>query len=70
MVRGFNQKRAHEFEHTRAICYHIVAVNRDPNKSFPTIEKFWSLSTDEVIDEKAEEARLQAILDKYKTFYK
>lgn len=66
MVRGFNQKRSHEFEHTRAICYHILAVNRDPKKPFPSIEKFWPLSTDDAIDEQAEEKRLLAILDKFK----
>lgn len=66
MVRGFNQKRSHEFEHTRAICYNILAVNRDPKKPFPTIEKFWPLSTDEAVDEQAEEKRLLAILDKFK----
>lgn len=66
MVRGFNQKRSHEFEHTRAICYNILAVNRDPKKPFPAIEKFWPLSTDEEIDMDAEEKRLLGILEKFK----
>ncbi len=46
----------------------IAAVNRDPKKVFPTIEKFWPLPTDKdgSVDEKAEEKRLMGILEKFK----
>lgn len=68
MAKGYNRRRSLEFEHTRAICYHIVAVNRDPKKPFPKIEKFWPLPTDDdnAPDEQAEYKRLRGILDKYK----
>jgi len=61
MARGYNKRRSQEFEHTRAICYHIVAVNRDPKKVFPKIEKFWPLPSDDdsLPDEDAEYKRLK-----------
>jgi len=57
-----------EFEHTRALCYHIIAVNRDPKKPFPTMQKFWPLPTDadNLQDEQTEYKRLKGILNKYK----
>lgn len=45
--RGFAIKRSHAFEHTRAVVYNNAALNRDPKKAFPTIEKFWPLPTDD-----------------------
>lgn len=66
LVRGYNQARAYQFEHTRAICYTVLSVNRDPKKPFPTMEKYWPLPTDDVVDEKAEEKRLLGILEKFK----
>lgn len=68
MVRGYDQRRSHEFEHTRAICYHIVAVNRDPKKAFPTMEKFWPLPSDKegAEDEDTEYKRLKERLSNYK----
>lgn len=67
-VRGFNKKRSREFEHTRSICYHIVAVNRDPKKPFPKIEKFWPLPTDDenAPSEQQEYKRLKEKLNKFK----
>jgi hypothetical protein len=68
MTRGYNKRRSLDFEHTRAICYHVVAVNRDPKKPFPTIQKFWELPTDKdnLPDEETEYKRLRGLLDKYK----
>ena len=68
MVRGFNRKMSHEYEHTRALCYMYASVNRDPKKAWPSIQKFWPLPTDEdsAIDEKAEEKRLMGIMEQFK----
>jgi hypothetical protein len=68
MARGYNRRRSQAFEHTRAICYHIAAVNRDPKKSFPTMQKYWPLPTDEDSepDEQTEYKRLKSLLNNYK----
>lgn len=68
MVRAYNKDRSRQFEHTRAICYYIAAVNRDPKKSFPTIEKFWPLPSDSdgAPSEEAEYKRLKDRLNQYK----
>jgi len=69
-VRGFSKKRSHDFEHTRAIVYNILAVNRDPKKPFPAIEKLWPLPTDDIEsmeEEKEKEGkRLWEKLQKFK----
>lgn len=68
MSRGYNKRRSQDFEHTRLICYHIVAVNRDPKKPFPTVQKFMPLPTDDdnLPNEDEEYKRLKGILNKYK----
>lgn len=68
LAGGYARRRSHEFEHTRAVCYHIVAVNRDPKKSFPTMQKYWPLPTDEdgELDEQSEYKRLKSLLNNYK----
>lgn len=47
-LQGFADRRSREFEHTRAIVYYTVMVNRDPDRPFPTIEEFWPLHTDDI----------------------
>lgn len=46
-VTGYFTRLSKEYEHTRAICYVIASVNRDPKKRMPPINKFWPLPTDE-----------------------
>lgn len=67
-VRGHNIKRAHDFEHTRALVYSNYAINRDPKKAFPSIEKFWPLPTDgdTAAEEQSEGDRLYQKLQKFK----
>lgn len=69
-MKGFATKRSHEFEHTRAIVYNNIAINRDPKKPFPTIDKFWPLPTDNneasEIENEAEGKRLLEKLQKFK----
>lgn len=45
LVRGFRKKQSLEFEHTRAICYYIYAVNTD-SKGRVSMKNFWPLFTD------------------------
>jgi len=68
LCKGFFRRRSHDFEHTRAICYHIAAVNRDPKKPFPSIAKYWPLPTDDdgQLDDQTEYKRLKGILAQYK----
>jgi hypothetical protein len=59
------RRRSMEFEHTRAICYYMVAVNRDPKKALPTMEKFWPLPTDDKKHEDISKDRAAEIRRKY-----
>lgn len=65
---AFYKKQSKDYGHTRAICYYIAAVNRDPKKSFPSIEKFWPLPHDDenAPDEQEEYKRLRGALDRFK----
>lgn len=69
-LRGFANRRSHDFEHTRAIVYYQLMVNRDPKKPFPSMEKFWPLRTDDTegieSDEEEEGKRLYEKLQKFK----
>lgn len=66
---AFNKRTARQYEHTRVICYYIAAANRDPKKSFPSLQKFWPLPTDgktmEVID-KGRADRIKALYEQAK----
>lgn len=63
--RGHGIKRSHEFEHTRAIVYHFISVHRDPNKPFPSMEKFWPLPTDDHDIDENDAKRLEEKLEKF-----
>lgn len=66
MHEGYSRRRSYAWEHTRAILYGYCAVNRDPKKSFPSIQQFMPLLTDSEVDEQTEGKRLQARMDEYK----
>lgn len=46
-ITGYYNKKNREYDHTRMICWYIVAVNRDPKKKMPAPNKFWPLPFDE-----------------------
>lgn len=54
-----------QFEHTRAISYMIAAANRDPKRSFPTIEKWWPLPTDGETMKRLDSERAKRIMELY-----
>lgn len=62
---AFHVKMSRQFEHTRAISYMIAAANRDPKKSFPSIQKWWPLPTDGQTVRKLDEARKREIMQLY-----
>lgn len=53
-MAGYFKRRSREFEHTRAICWTIAAVNRDPKKKMPEVTKWWPLPTDEKVERDVE----------------
>lgn len=46
-ISGFLKGKTKQYEHTRAICYTIASVNRDPKKRMPPVDKWWPLPTDD-----------------------
>lgn len=62
---GYRARMVKQYEHTRAICYFIAASNRDPKKSFPTMQKFWPLPTDERTTEVLDRSRAEKIRQLY-----
>lgn len=64
-VEAHNRKVSKDFEHTRAICYYVAASNRDPKKSFPSIQKFWPLPTDGDTMQKLDADRAAKIREMY-----
>lgn len=66
MLGGWEKRNSMKWEHTRVIAYNILAVNRDPKKSFPSLKEYMPLRTDPEIDEDSEAARMQRLMDEYK----
>jgi hypothetical protein len=64
-IEAMHLKKSKEFEHTRAICWYIAGSNRDPKKSFPSLQKFWPLPTDENTMKVLDEQRRKEIFEKY-----
>lgn len=56
LANGYIRRNNKHWEHTRMIVYFIAAANRDPKKSFPSIQKFMPLPTDEENEAKEAES--------------
>lgn len=70
MVEGWNRQRAYNMEGSRLIAYTVAAVNRDPKKSFPKIEEFMPLYTDEVQTKEEKATELQEVQNRIVENYK
>jgi hypothetical protein len=64
--KGFTNARYKQWEHTRLIAYTIASANRDPKKSFPSIEQFMPLPTDSSYESR--ESRVDRLKKKLREF--
>lgn len=62
MVEGWNRQRSYNLEGFRIVAYTIAATNRDPKKSFPKLEEFMPLPTDDL---QTTEEKEKDLLDTY-----
>jgi hypothetical protein len=70
MVEGWNRQRSYGLESARIIAYSIAATNRDPKKSFPKMQEFMPLPTDEVQTQEEKEAELMDTYNRIREKYK
>lgn len=67
-VRGYDLKRSHEFENTRAICFYSIMPYVEKKDRVP-MEEFWPLPTDRKIDKAVENDQLLNLINEITTTY-